>query len=185
MHSRGFIYMAPVLGILVVGGALLWSLNPERNPSEVQSVLVDNPIPEFELPQLEGAGLPGFSSTDLQLGQVTLVNIFASWCFPCRAEHPFLMRLSKEFAVPIYGINYKDKPADAAGWLAEFGNPYVAIGGDEDGRVTIDWGVYGIPETFVIDRAGVIRYRHVGPLLPKVLEQEILPLIRSLREAKA
>ncbi len=95
------------------------------------------------------------------------------------------MRLAKEFAVPIYGINYKDKPADAAGWLAEFGNPYVAIGGDEDGRVTIDWGVYGIPETFVIDRAGVIRYRHVGPLLPDVLEQEILPLIRSLREAKA
>ena len=185
MPSRNFIYLVPVVGFLVVVGPLLWSLNPERNSGDAPTVLLDEPIPEFELPRLEGAGMPGFSNADLQSGQVTLVNIFASWCYPCRVEHPFLMRLAREYAVPIFGINYKNEPADAVGFLAKFGNPYAAVGADEDGRVTTGWGVNGVPETFVIDRAGVIRYRHVGPLFLKVLEQEILPLIRYLREMKA
>ena len=112
------------------------------------------------------------------------MNVFASWCYPCRVEHPFLMDLSRERSAPIYAINYKDKPSDALKWLTEAGNPYVAIGADEDGRVSIDWGISGVPETLVIDRGGVIRYRHVGPLSTSVLEETVLPLIKSLREAE-
>jgi cytochrome c biogenesis protein CcmG/thiol:disulfide interchange protein DsbE len=174
--------LAPPLLFLIVAAAFLWGLNPERDPREVPSALINESVPEFSLPPLEGAAVPGFSSADLRTGEVALVNVFASWCIPCRAEHPFLMRLAEDGIVPIYGLNYKDKRSNAVSWLAELGNPYVAIGADENGRVAIDWGVYGVPETFVIDRVGVIRYRHVGPLFPETLEETILPLIRSLRE---
>jgi cytochrome c biogenesis protein CcmG/thiol:disulfide interchange protein DsbE len=185
MSSRRVVYLIPVLGFLVVAAAFLWGLNPERNPREVPSVFIDRPVPDFTLPALEGTGVPGFSSADPRSGQVALVNVFASWCVPCRAEHPFLVRLAGEPAVPIYGINYKDKRTDAVAWLAELGNPYVAIGADESGRVAIDRGIYGVPKTFVIDPTGVIRYRQVGPLFPQLLEEDILPLIRSLRGEKA
>ncbi len=185
MISRRLLYLLPVVGFAFIAVAFLWGLDPERDPREIPSALIDKPVPEFVLPALEGADVPGFSSGDLRSGEVALVNVFASWCVPCRAEHPFLMRLAEDRVVPIYGINYKDNPADALGWLAELGNPYVAIGTDEIGRVAIDWGVYGVPETFVIDGAGMIRYRHVGPLLSKTLERDILPLIKSLRQSKS
>ena len=185
MTRKSLIYLFPTLAFLIVAGGFLWGLDPERAPSEIPSALIDDPIPDFALPPLEGASLPGFSSADLRAGEVALVNVFASWCIPCRVEHPYLMHLSRERSIPIYGINYKDKPFDALNWLAELGNPYVAIGGDESGRTAIDWGIYGVPETFVIDQTGVIRYRHVGPLFPAALGGTILPLIKSLHENKS
>lgn len=144
------------------------------------SPLIDKPAPNFALPPLAGGGDTGFSAADLT-GKVSLVNVFASWCVPCRAEHPVLNALAKSKRVAIYGINYKDKPEAARAWIAELGNPYVRIGAD-DGRVGIDWGVYGVPETFVVDREARIRYKHVGPLTQDDLEQKILPLIASLEK---
>ena len=180
--SKRFIYIVLCLLFSIVAGVFLWGLDPERDPREIPSALIDDRVPAFSLPPLEGTGVPGFSSADLRAGEVTLVNVFASWCFPCRIEHPFLMRIAEDGIAPIYGINYKDRQSDAVNWLAEWGNPYVAIGADEKGRVTIDWGTDGVPETFVIDQAGVIRYRHVGPLFAGILEETILPLIRLLDE---
>ncbi len=141
------------------------------------SPLIDQPAPEFALPPLE-SGQPGFSSADLK-GHVSLVNTFASWCAPCRAEHPVLNALAQTKRVPIYGINYKDKADNARAWIAELGNPYARIGAD-DGRVGIDWGVYGVPETFLVDRQGRIRYKHVGPLTQADVEHTILPLVARL-----
>ena len=184
MIPRNLLYATPLLGFLAVAVAFWLGLDPKRNPSEVPSVLIDRPVPGFMLPPLAGSDAPGFSTGDLQLGHVTLVNVFASWCVPCRAEHPYLMRLAREQDVRIYGINYKDKRDDALNWLGELGNPYVAIGADTDGRVAIEWGIYGVPETFVVDETGVIRFRQVGPLFPEVLREEILPLIEALRESK-
>ena len=117
----------------------------------------------------------------LSKGRVSLVNVFASWCAPCRVEHPVLNALSRSNRVPIYGINYKDRPEAARSWLAELGNPYIRIGAD-DGRVGIEWGVYGVPETFVVDREGRIRYKHVGPLTRDDIERKILPLIAKLEK---
>ncbi len=184
MPSKILIYLVPVLALLIVASGLLWELDPERDPSETPSALIADPIPDFALPPLEGSDIPGFASADLRTGEVVLVNVFASWCYPCRVEHPFLMHLSGEQSTPIYGVNYKDKPSDALNWLADQGDPYLAVGADESGRVSIDWGISGVPETLVIDRGGAIRYRHVGPLSSSVLEEKILPLIRSLREAE-
>ena len=137
-------------------------------------------MPAFELPPLAGRDGPGFSSADLG-GRVSLVNVFASWCVPCRVEHPLLMALADD-GVPIYGINYKDPAEQANGWLAELGDPYRAIGADTQGRVAIDWGVYGVPETFVVDTEGRIRHRHVGPLQPRDVEETIKPLLAELAE---
>ena len=121
---------------------------------------------------------------DLQ-GQVSLVNVFASWCVPCRAEHPLFMELSRTGEVPIYGINYKDPPDQAEAWLAELGDPYTRIGADLDGRVGIDWGVYGIPETYVIAADGTIAYRHVGPVTRSDIGETIMPLVRDLQQTSA
>jgi cytochrome c biogenesis protein CcmG/thiol:disulfide interchange protein DsbE len=129
---------------------------------------------------LAGGGEIGFSSGDLP-GRVSLVNVFASWCAPCRAEHKVLNALAKSQRVPIYGINYKDRTEAARAWLAELGNPYTRIGADS-GRVGIEWGVYGVPETFVVDRQGRIRYKHVGPLTQADLDRKILPLIAKLEK---
>jgi cytochrome c biogenesis protein CcmG/thiol:disulfide interchange protein DsbE len=184
MPSRTLRYLVAALVIPIVAAAFLWGLSSQRNANEASLALIDDPIPDFTLPPLEGSDVPGFASADLQTGEVVLVNVFASWCYPCRVEHPFLMDLSREQSAPIYAINYKDKPSDALKWLTEAGNPYVAIGADEDGRVSIDWGINGVPETLVIGRGGVIRYRHVGALSSSVLEETVLPLIKSLREAE-
>lgn len=173
-------FLLPVLTFAVIAGYFLWGLDPRRNPNEVPSPLIDKPVPEFDLPALQGAGVPGFSSDDLVAGKVVLVNVFASWCIPCRAEHPLIMALAADPSIEIYGINYRDKPLDAVRWLAELGNPYKRIGADERGRVGIDWGVYGVPETFVVDRKGKIRYRQVGPLYPYVVEETLRPLLREL-----
>ena len=154
-----------------------FALGLKRDPHILPSALIDRPAPEFSLPPLVETK-PGVARADLAGGPV-LVNFFASWCVPCRAEHAILERLAAD-GVTIDGIDYKDKPDDAKRWLAELGDPYRRLGVDRDGRVAIDFGVYGVPETYVIDRAGAIRYRHVGPITPADLEQKIRPLLAEL-----
>lgn len=149
------------------------------NPREIPSPLIGKPVPTFDLPPVKGREL-GLATANLQ-GEVSLVNVFASWCTACREEHPLLMKLRAEGVVPIHGLNYKDKPVDAEKWLNELGDPYTRTGADVNGRVGIDWGVYGVPETFVIDRDGRIAYKHIGPLTPDALRKKIMPLISELR----
>ncbi|MBA3518825.1 MAG: DsbE family thiol:disulfide interchange protein [Rhizobiales bacterium] len=149
-----------------------------RDPSKIPSALIGKPLPTFALPPVQGRTL-GLSSEDLQ-GEVSLVNVFASWCVACREEHPLFMALRQSGAVPIHGLNYKDRPDDAAVWLDSLGDPYTRTGADRDGRVAIDWGVYGVPETFV-DRNGIIAHKHIGPVTQDALEEIILPLVARLR----
>jgi cytochrome c biogenesis protein CcmG/thiol:disulfide interchange protein DsbE len=175
MTLRRLFYLIPVIVFAAVGIGLAVGLT--RDPGTLPSVLIDRPVPTFELPALEGRA-DGLTSEDLK-GQVSLVNVFASWCVPCRVEHPVLMKLA-ESGVAIYGINYKDPPDQAAAWLAELGDPFEKIGADRNGRVGIEWGVYGVPETFVVDAEGRIRYRHVGPIQPRDLEQTLLPKLAEL-----
>lgn len=148
------------------------------NPRDVPSPLKDKPAPMFTLPQLAAAD-KSFSPADMK-GKVWLFNVWASWCVSCRQEHPLLVQFSKEGKVPVVGLNYKDKADDAKMWLAKFGDPYVLSAADVDGRVGIDYGVYGVPETYVIDKNGVIRMKHTGPITPESLQKQILPLIAEL-----
>jgi len=174
MTMRRLLYLIPVIVFGAVGIGLAVGLT--RDPGTLPSALLDQPVPSFELPGLDGGD--GLSSDDLK-GRVSLVNVFASWCVPCRVEHPVLMRLAEE-GVPIYGINYKDPPDQAKAWLAELGDPFEKIGADRDGRVGIEWGVYGVPETFVVDADGRIRHRHVGPIQARDLEGTLLPILAEL-----
>jgi cytochrome c biogenesis protein CcmG/thiol:disulfide interchange protein DsbE len=148
------------------------------NPREVPSPLIGKPAPAFKLATLEAPG-KSITPTDLA-GRVWVLNVFASWCGPCREEHPLLVDLAKKTPTPIYGLNYKDQQADAERWLGQFGNPYRSVLVDRDGRAGIDYGVYGVPETFVIDKNGTVRYKRVGPLTPEVIESKILPLLKEL-----
>jgi cytochrome c biogenesis protein CcmG/thiol:disulfide interchange protein DsbE len=176
-RRRLIVYGVPLALFVLVGVFLAIGLT--RDPSTLPSALIGKPAPEFSLPPLEGRDAQGLSRADLG-GKPMLVNMFASWCVPCRMEHPLLMRL-KEQGVAIQGINYKDRPQDARAWLAELGDPFQHLGADRDGRVAIDWGVYGVPETYVIDKQGKIAYRQVGPLQPDDLTKTILPLLESLK----
>ncbi|MFQ5466515.1 MAG: DsbE family thiol:disulfide interchange protein [Kiloniellaceae bacterium] len=178
---RRLIYALPTLIFAIVAGYFLWGLDPERDPREIPSVLIGKPVPNFDLPPVEGRTL-GLSTSDLK-GEVSLVNVFASWCTECRREHPVFMSLKENNIVPIHGLNYKDKPKDAREWLEELGDPYTRTGADISGRVGIEFGVYGVPETFVIDKAGMIAYKHIGAVTPRVLREKILPLIKDLRKA--
>jgi len=164
---------AGVVAAFVAFYFLLW-----HDPHLVPSPLIGKPVPTFSLPPVQGRSL-GLSSADLQ-GQVSLVNAFASWCVACRAEHPLLMQLKAQGTVPIHGLNYKDAPADAARWLDTRGDPYTRTGADRDGRVAIDWGLYGVPETFVVGPDGRIAYKQIGALTPDILDNIILPLVRKL-----
>ncbi len=178
--ARKLIYFLPIVIFLIVGGYFLWGLKADRNPSDIPSVMIDKEVPVFDLARLDGSGVIGFDNADLKTGTVTLVNAFASWCLPCLAEHPILTELAKRNGIRLYGINYKDRPDDAARWLREHGNPYARIGADTSGRVSIDWGVYGVPETYIVDGEGRIRYRHIGPLDQAATDEIILPLIEKL-----
>ena len=148
------------------------------NPSEVPSPLIGKPMPVFSLPRLANPGMT-ITNSDMQ-GRPALVNVWATWCVACREEHPLLVSFSQSTDVPIYGLNYKDNRTSALRWLKDLGNPYVANLYDEDGRVAIDWGVYGAPETFVVDQQGIIRYKHIGPLTEQVLEKKIIPLLNKI-----
>jgi cytochrome c biogenesis protein CcmG, thiol:disulfide interchange protein DsbE len=168
--------------IAVVFGVYLWQVGPGgKDISQLPSAMIDKPAPQFNLPAIKAMpGQPdtkGLKTADLK-GRVSLVNVWASWCPPCRLEHPILMTLAKE-GVTIYGINYKDKAADARRFLDDLGNPFARIGTDNSGRTAIDWGVYGYPETFIIDASGHIRYRHVGPINPGQLDSIIRPLLKK------
>jgi cytochrome c biogenesis protein CcmG/thiol:disulfide interchange protein DsbE len=170
-----FLIPLAVFIVLVVFLAIGLTLDPR----EVPSPLVDKPAPAFQLARLDD---PTRSVTAQELrGQVWLLNVWASWCEACLQEHPLLLEYSRTSQVPIYGLNYKDQRDAALAWLAEHGNPYTASVVDADGRVGIDYGVYGVPETFLIDRQGTIRYKHIGPITERVLTQEIVPLIERLR----
>ncbi len=177
---RRLLYLIPVVIFGVIAGNFLWGLISDRDPNAIPSVLIDQPVPEFELGPIEGLVGPGLKTADLTNGQVTLVNFFASWCVPCRIEHALLAELVKHDRARLVGINYKNEPEEARAWLAQLGNPYAAIGADTTGRVGIEWGVYGLPETFVIDKQGRIRYRHVGQLDADALDRTIRPLLREL-----
>jgi cytochrome c biogenesis protein CcmG/thiol:disulfide interchange protein DsbE len=158
--------------------AVVLAVGLKRDPREVPSPLIDKPAPKFALARLDDA-TKTVRLDDLR-GKAFILNVWASWCVACREEHPVLLEFAKKRAVPIYGLNYKDTRSDAAGWLANFGNPYDASFFDEEGRVGLDFGVYGVPETFVIDGNGVIRMKHIGPLTPEVLADKIEPLLKKL-----
>lgn len=171
----------PVAAAIGIGAALLWGLldTDDRLPS----TLIGKAVPVFDLPPIEGRQ-DGLNSTDLR-GKVTIVNVWASWCVPCRVEMPLLNEVARMGTVPIYGINYKDQASAALSFLDELGDPYTRIGADRNGRVAIEWGVYGLPETFVVDADGSIAYKHVGPFDRRALEEKILPVVRRLQEEGA
>ena len=150
-----------------------------RNPRDIPSPLIGRPVPHFAVPPVQGRAL-GLAAADLR-GEVSLVNVFASWCAACKDEHPVFMRLKHERFVPLHGINYKDRPEDAAGWLDGLGDPYTRTGADISGRVSIDWGLHGVRDTFVIDREGRIASKHIGAVTPELLERTLKPLIAKLR----
>jgi cytochrome c biogenesis protein CcmG/thiol:disulfide interchange protein DsbE len=161
---------------------LFWFALHSGDPSRLPSALLGKPVPPFALPPIEeltGAGAEGFESSDLAKGEPTIVNVWASWCVPCHEEHPLLLELAKQPGVRLYGINYKDDSAAARRFLGRYGNPFQRVGADRSGRVAIDWGVYGVPETYVITGDGKIAYRHVGPLTGEAIQQKLLPLLRD------
>ncbi len=169
-------YLLPLAVFLAMVGLLAAGL--QLNPREVPSPLVGKPAPPFRLPTL--AQPDTFISTADLRGKVWILNVWASWCVACRIEHPVLVDFAKSASVPLYGLNYKDAPAKAQAWLANYGNPYRQSLSDTDGLVGIDFGVYGVPETFVIDRDGVIRLKLTGPVTPESLRDAILPLLGKL-----
>lgn len=170
-------FVLPLAIFLVVLGFLYKGLS--LNPREVPSPLIDKPAPAFVMPRLDDPAKT-VSREDL-LGKVWILNVWASWCVSCLQEHPLLVEYSRAATVPIYGLNYKDQRQPADAWLLKHGNPYTASLMDPDGRVGIDYGVYGVPETFVIDKQGIIRYKQIGPIDPGALRERIMPLVQRLQ----
>ncbi|MEW6632709.1 MAG: DsbE family thiol:disulfide interchange protein [Pseudomonadota bacterium] len=175
---RRLFVLLPLLVFLGLAGLFLSQLLSGRDASEIPSALIGLPAPQTNLPPLEGMNLPGLDSRAFT-GKVTLVNVFASWCAPCREEHPVLLALSQDKRFTFAALNYKDQPENARRFLGDLGNPFQAIGVDPAGRTAIDWGVYGVPETFVIGKDGKIAYKHVGPLTPESARDLLLPQIEK------
>ena len=173
---RRFVWPLAIFVVLV--GFLFIGLR--LNPREVPSPLVGKPAPSFDLPLLHQPD-KRFTPADMR-GKTWLLNVWASWCVSCREEHPVLVDLAKRNVLPILGLNYKDRGDEAQRWLKQFGDPYQLSVVDQDGRVGIDYGVYGVPETYVIDGEGVIRYKQIGPLTPAILEQKVLPMAAALKK---
>ena len=174
MRALRFVIPLAIFATLIV---FLWR-GLSLDPREVPSPLIDKPAPRFALARLDDASRT--IARDDMLGKVWMLNVWASWCVACREEHPTLLELSKQRLVPIVGLNYKDTRPEGLGWLGQFGNPYDVSAFDQNGRVGIDFGVYGVPETFVIDKRGVIRLKHIGPLTPQVVKTRIEPLVKEL-----
>ena len=175
---RYLLFGLPLIALVALVAVFAMSMN--RDPSLVRSVLIDKQAPVFAMAEVPELGVPGFDTAALK-GEVTVVNVFASWCIPCRDEHPLLEALKAETGVRLFGINQSDAPENARAFLAELGNPYDAVGMDRDRRVSIDWGVYGVPETFVVDAEGIITFKFVGPLSPETVESQLLPAILAAR----
>ncbi|WP_417671332.1 DsbE family thiol:disulfide interchange protein [Roseibium sp.] len=176
--------LLPVALFAALAVLFLFQLTLGNDPSQIPSALIGKPAPEAELPPVpdlvkDGASMPGFSKADL-LGKVSVVNVFASWCVPCRQEHPFLEQLARLDGFQMIGINYKDKPQNARRFLGSLGNPYDRVGADEAGRAAIEWGVYGVPETFIVGPDGVIRYKFIGPLSAESFETTFLPELKKV-----
>ena len=172
-------FLLPLALFAVLVGFLAVGLN--RNPREVPSPLVGKPAPAFQLVQLAEPD-KSFAPADM-VGKVWVLNVWASWCVSCREEHPLLVEFARAGVAPLVGLDYKDQRGDALRWLKQFGNPYDLSAFDADGRVGIDYGVYGVPETYVIDKAGVIRHKHIGPITVEALEKKIIPLINELKRS--
>jgi cytochrome c biogenesis protein CcmG/thiol:disulfide interchange protein DsbE len=172
-------YLIPLGVFIILVGFFLFGLQPGYDPKLVPSPLIGKPAPAFVLPQLKTPEQT-LDQDDLK-GKVSLVNVWASWCVECRTEHPFLMQLARTGTIPIYGLNYKDTREEALGWLDRHGDPYTAVAFDGKGTVGID---YGVPETFVIDQKGVIRFKHIGPITPSVWKDRIKPVIDQLEVAQ-
>lgn len=175
---RRLLLALPATGFVAL--AVVFAIGLSRDPNKLPSTLIGKKVLEFDLPPVKGRTL-GLSSRNL-LGEVSLVNVFASWCVACRAEHPIFMRLASRKLVPLHGLNYKDAPDDAAQWLNTMGDPYTRTGADLNGRVAIDWGVYGVPETFVVSKDGIIAYKHIGAVTEQALNDTIFPIIERLRK---
>ena len=183
--KKRLLYLLPIV-LLGLFGAIAWiGLSPSRDPSALPSALIGKPVPGFNLATLDPATAAASSATltpqDLA-GKVVVVNFFASWCVPCKAEHPLLFHLGKDYNVPVYGIAFQDKTEDTAHYIQEMGSPYTKIGLDLNGRTAIDFGVTGVPETFILDKTGIIRYRLAQPIDPDRLSGEIGPLLKSLAQ---
>ena len=178
---KGLKFLLPL--VLFVALALLLAAGLGRDPKEVPSPLIGKPAPAFALPRLDDPAKT--LGRDELIGQVWMLNVWASWCVACREEHPLLVEFARRKVAPIYGLNYKDGRVEAQRWLANLGDPYIASVSDSDGRVGIDFGVYGVPETFVIDKRGVIRFKQIGPVTPSVLQDKIEPLLKQLQAENA
>ena len=176
---RALKYLIP-FGVFVALVAF-FAVGLTKDPREVPSPLIEKPAPLFKVAQLHEPGA-SFAPQDMR-GKVWLLNVWASWCVSCRVEHPLLVEMSRQKIVPIVGLDYKDQREDGKQWLAKFGNPYTLSAFDNEGKVGIDYGVYGVPETFVIDKQGVIRYKQIGPITREALDKTIIPLIRKLEAA--
>lgn len=175
---RTWLALLPLAAFLALAGLFMSQLLSGRDASVVPSALIGAAAPATDLPPLNGVDRPALSSANFP-GQVTLVNVWASWCAPCRAEHPLLMELAKDDRIVLAGLNYKDTEENARRFLGTLGNPYDVIGVDDHGRTTIDWGVYGVPETFLVGRDGRILYKHVGPFTPDTLRDDLMPALEK------
>ncbi|EQD74365.1 Periplasmic protein thiol:disulfide oxidoreductase DsbE [mine drainage metagenome] len=176
--ARFNVWFLVPLGVFV-GLALFMGLGLQHDPHEVPSPFIGKPAPSFRLPLLEGEGT--FSPADYR-GKVWMLNVWASWCVSCREEHPILLKYARLHQVPLVGLDYKDDPDAGRKWVDQYGNPYTLTAMDQDGRVGIDYGVYGVPETYVIDGNGVIRYKQIGPITEDVLQKTLLPLLEKLQK---
>ena len=174
---RRLIALIPLALFLVVAGYFAWSLRPGYDPQALPSVMIDREAPDFDLPPLSGDSRLSLASLK---GKPVVINFFAYWCVPCRQEHPVLMKLAQTDKIALFGIAYEDKPEDSARLLAQLGNPYQRVGIDRDGRTGLNFGVYGVPETYVIDASGHIRKRFVGPLSATDVNEQLLPMLRRL-----
>ena len=179
---RRLLPFLPLVIVAVLGGFFWWGLNPDRDPNAIPSVLISQPAPEFDLEAVPGVDVPGLAKTDLvDRSDPAVVNVFASWCVPCRAEHKVLTRLMREEGFDLMGINYKDKAEDASGWLTDLGNPYTRIGYDITGRAGIEWGISGVPETFIVAPDGTVVWRYVGPIATEDSQDELRAALAEAR----
>ncbi len=177
MTRRRWIMLLPLVAAIALGALFLYGLREERNPQQLPSVMLGKMMPNFDLAAPDGGR---FRTRDVAKDRVVIINFFASWCVPCRAEHPQLMQLSQRYKIPVYGIAWKDSPENVAAFLKQLGSPYARVGIDASGRTGIDWGIAGVPESFIITGKGIIRFRHWGDIRPEHVTERLLPVIRKL-----